>query len=156
MKMSIKDITIAACGAFAAIVLTINWLVPVNAQTPGQQMPRQLADLQSIALDKQGFVAAAQHVLVGVDQMLQELTVSRANVETLTKQLADETKQLADEKVKSKQLADDFDKKLTENVKLKDDLAKARAMTAPAPVAMPPAQSEMPPAPTPAPMPQAK
>lgn len=31
MKMSMKDITVAACGAFAAIVIGINWLVPINA-----------------------------------------------------------------------------------------------------------------------------
>lgn len=37
MKMNKKDIIVAGCGAFSVIVLAINWLVPVNAQTPGQQ-----------------------------------------------------------------------------------------------------------------------
>ena len=44
MKMNKKDITVAGCGAFSVIVLAINWPVPVNAQTPGQQQPMSAPD----------------------------------------------------------------------------------------------------------------
>jgi hypothetical protein len=74
-----------------------------------QQPARQPADLQSIGMHKQAFIALAQDVLLGVDQMMQELNVLRA------------------EEVQLK----------AENAQLKADLAKANA-PAPMPPVTPP------------------
>ena len=89
MKMNKKDITVAACGAFAAVILSINWLVPVNAQTPGQQSPVDV--LSSVQMHKQAFVTLAQDFIATIDQMSQELVALRKENAQLKSDLAKAT-----------------------------------------------------------------
>lgn len=86
MKTNKRDITVAACGAFSVIVLAINWLVPVNAQTPGQQQAP--VDLGSVSMHKQAAVTNLQDFIQGADQMAGEISTLRKENARLKDELA--------------------------------------------------------------------